>query len=316
VSWGALGVNLVVTAVVVAVLMLATFVYAMRTRAHAIVDTIWPLGFVLIAAVSFGLSSAFGAGDPGRRVLALVLTAVWGLRLGGHIFARNHGQGEDKRYASLLRRNTGSLARFVLRYIYWAQGRFMWFVSLPLQVAMYERASLSFFTWLGVAVWAVGFGFEAIGDLQLRRFKASPGNAGRVLDRGLWRYTRHPNYFGDAVLWFGLWLLACSHWLGILTVAAPVFMANMLIRHTGKKLLEKHMARSKGAAYADYVRRTSGFIPWPPRRLRRWAFMTLGRRVGCDVRLPRPLSPARRARGRRGGSAAGGWRRRRCPSGG
>ena len=86
-----------------------------------------------------------------------------------------------------------------------------------------------------------------------------------MLDRGLWRYTRHPNYFGDAVLWFGLWLLACSHWLGVLTVAAPAFMANMLIRHTGKKLLEKHMARSKGAAYADYVRRTSGFIPWPPR---------------------------------------------------
>jgi steroid 5-alpha reductase family enzyme len=267
VSWGALGVNLVVTAVVVAVLMLATFGYAMRTRVHAIMDTIWPLGFVLIAAVSFGLSS--GHGDTGRRVLVLALTAVWGLRLGGHIFARNHGQGEDKRYASLLRRNTGSLARFVLRHIYWAQGRFMWFVSLPLQVAMYERASLSFVTWLGVAVWTVGFGFEAVGDLQLRRFKASPGNAGRVLDRGLWRYTRHPNYFGDAVLWFGLWLLACSHWLGILTVAAPVFMANMLIRHTGKKLLEKHMARSKGAAYADYVRRTSGFIPWPPRRLRR-----------------------------------------------
>jgi len=265
VSWVALGVNLVVTALVVAVLMLATFVYAMRTRVHAIVDTIWPLGFVLIAAVSFGLSWAFGDGDPGRRVLVLLLTAVWGLRLGGHIFARNHGQGEDKRYASLLRRNTGSLARFVLRYIYWAQGRFMWFVSLPLQVAMYEHASLSFVTWLGVAVWAVGFGFEAIGDWQLRRFRSSAANAGRVLDRGLWRYTRHPNYFGDAVLWFGLWLLACSHWLGVLTVAAPVFMANMLIRHTGKKLLEKHMARSRGTAYADYVRRTSGFIPWPPR---------------------------------------------------
>ena len=102
-----------------------------------------------------------------------------------------------------------------------------------------------------------------MGDEQLRRFKADPANAGRVLDRGLWRYTRHPNYFGDAVVWFGLWLLACSHWLGLLTVAAPIYMTNMLVRHTGKKLLEKHMARSKGAAYADYIRRTSGFIPWP-----------------------------------------------------
>jgi steroid 5-alpha reductase family enzyme len=86
-----------------------------------------------------------------------------------------------------------------------------------------------------------------------------------VLDRGLWRYTRHPNYFGDAMVWFGLWLLACSHWIGLILVACPLYMTNMLVRHTGKRLLEKHMARSKGAGYAEYVRRTSGFIPWPPR---------------------------------------------------
>jgi steroid 5-alpha reductase family enzyme len=180
--------------------------------------------------------------------------------------ARDHGHGLGARYASLLRRNTGSLARFVLRYIYWAQGRVMWFVSLPVQVAMYERASLSWVTWLGVAVWAVGFGFETVGDWQLRRFRASASNAGRVLDRGLWRYTRHPNYFGDSVVWFGLWLLACSYWLGLVLVVSPAYMTNMLVRHTGKRLLEKHMARSKGAAYADYVRRTSGFFPWPPSR--------------------------------------------------
>ena len=263
VSWGPLLVNLAVTAGIVAVLMLATFFYAMRTRVHTIMDTVWPLGFVIIALVSFGLSA--GSGDGGRRVLVLLLTAAWGLRLGTHIFARNRGQGEDKRYASLLRRNRGSLAAFVLRYIYWPQGRVMWFVSLPVQVAMYERAGLSGVTWLGVALWAVGFGFETVGDAQLSRFRADPANAGRVLDRGLWRYTRHPNYFGDAVVWFGLWLLACSHWLGLLVVISPVYMTNMLVRHTGKKLLEKHMARSKGAAYADYVRRTSGFIPWPPR---------------------------------------------------
>ena len=133
-SWGPLLVNLAVTAGTVAVLMLATFGYAMRTRMHTIMDTVWPLGFVIIAAISFGLSA--GDGDTGRRVLVLLLTAVWGLRLGAHIFARNVGHGEDKRYASLLRRNRGNLAVFVLHYIYWAQGRVMWFVSLPLQVAM------------------------------------------------------------------------------------------------------------------------------------------------------------------------------------
>ena len=249
VSWGPLLVNLAVTAGLVAVLMLATFLYAMRTRVHAIMDTIWPLGFVLIALVSFVLSA--GSGAAGRRVLVLVLTAVWGLRLGAHIFSRNRGQGEDKRYASLLRRNRGSLAAFVLRYIYWMQGRVMWFVSLPVQAAMYEHAPLSAVTWLGVAVWAVGFGFEAVGDAQLRRFRADPANAGRVLDRGLWRYTRHPNYFGDAVVWFGLWLLACSHWLGLVLVACPVVHDE----HAGQAHRQAAAREAHGAVQGRGVRR-------------------------------------------------------------
>ena len=193
-SWGPLLVNLGVTAVTVAVLMLATFAYAIRTRVHAIMDTVWALGFVIIALVSFLLS--IGRGLAGRRVLVLVLVAVWGARLSAHIYLRNRGQGEDKRYASLLRRNTGSPARFALRYIYWTQGRVMWFVSLPLQVAMYEHASLGIVTWLGVAVWAVGFGFETVGDWQLRRFRASPSHAGRVVHRGLWRAS--PSRAGNA----------------------------------------------------------------------------------------------------------------------
>jgi steroid 5-alpha reductase family enzyme len=158
-SWGPLLVNLGVTAATVTVMMLATFAYAMRTRVHAIMDTVWGLGFVVIALVSFLLSSGPGVGAAGRRVLVLVLVTIWGLRLSAHIYLRNRGQGEDKRYASLLRRNTGSPAAFVLRHIYWVQGRVMWFVSLPVQVAMYEHAALSFVTWLGVAVWAAGFGF-------------------------------------------------------------------------------------------------------------------------------------------------------------
>jgi steroid 5-alpha reductase family enzyme len=146
-SWGPLLVNLAVTAGLVAVLMLATFAYAMRTRVHAIMDTIWPLGFVLIALVSFLLSA--GSGVAGRRTLVLVLTAIWGLRLGAHIHSRNRGQGEDKRYASLLRRNRGSLAAFALRYIYWMQGRVMWFVSLPVQAeyADYVRRTSGFIPW-------------------------------------------------------------------------------------------------------------------------------------------------------------------------
>ena len=145
-SWGPLLVNLVVTAGLVAVLMLATFLYAMRTRVHAILDTVWPLGFVLIALVSFLLSA--GSGVTGRRVLVLVLTAIWGLRLGAHIYTRNRGQGEDKRYASLLRRNRGNLAAFVLRYIYWmhyAEGSAMPPLLLKLVARRLESAKMPFF---------------------------------------------------------------------------------------------------------------------------------------------------------------------------
>lgn len=265
-SWAALLVSLVVTAGVVAVLLLATFGYAMRTKVHAIMDTVWGLGFIVIAGVSWVLAA--GHGNDGRKALVFALTAAWGLRLSAHIYLRNRGQGEDKRYAALLRHAKGSVAAFALRYVYWEQGKVMWVVSLPLQVAMYEQAGLSAITWIAVAVWAAGVGFEAVGDLQLTRFRADPANAGKVLDRGLWRYTRHPNYFGDAVAWCGLWLLACSHWLGLLTVVSPALMTWMLVRRTGKRLLEKHMLRSKGDAYADYVSRTSGFVPMPPRQQR------------------------------------------------
>ncbi len=262
-TWGSLAVNLAATIGVVAVLMLGTFAYAMRTGVQAIMDTVWSLGFVVIAGASFALSQ--GHGDVTTRAVILTITAVWGLRLSVHIFVRNHGKGEDPRYASLLRRNEGSLARFVLRHIYFAQGRMMWIVSIPVQFAMYEQHPLHAMLWLGGAVWLIGFGFETIGDWQLRRFKSNPANAGKVMAQGLWRYTRHPNYFGDSVVWAGLFLVACSNWVGIVTVISPLIMTNLLVNHTGKALLEKHMGRSKGADYAAYVAHTSGFFPLPPK---------------------------------------------------
>lgn len=262
-TWGPLVVNLVATIAVVAALMLGTFAYAMRTGVQVIMDTMWSLGFVVIAGVTFALSQ--GHGDPTIRIVVLVITAIWGLRLSIHIFVRNHGKGEDPRYASLLRRNQGSVARFVLRYIYFAQGRIMWIVSIPVQFAMYERHPAKALEWIGVAVWAIGFGFETIGDWQLRRFKSNPAHVGKVMDTGLWRYTRHPNYFGDSVVWVGLFLVAASNWVGIVTVVSPIIMTNLLVNHTGKALLEKHLGRSKGEDYASYVARTSGFFPLRPK---------------------------------------------------
>ena len=265
-SWGPLLVNLAVTAGIVAVLMLATFGYAMRTRVHAIMDTVWPLGFVVIASVSFGLSA--GSGDPGRRMLVLVLTAVWGLRLGAHIYLRNRGQGEDKRYASLLRRNRGEPGRLraALHLLGAGPGhvaRVAAGAGRDVRTRCARRRDVAGRGGVG----GVGGGVR-LRDRRGRAAAPVPGRSGQRRAGARPRPValhRHPNYFGDAVVWFGLWPPACSHWLGLLVVISPVYMTNMLVRHTGKKLLEKHMARSKGAAYADYVRRTSGFIPWPPR---------------------------------------------------
>jgi steroid 5-alpha reductase family enzyme len=245
---------------VVLVLGLA-LVAALRQGKHAVVDVAWGLGFVAVALAAF----VVGDGDPARSWLTLGLTAVWGLRLAGHIHRRSRGKGEDPRYDALLARAPGSRTAFAVRRIYLTQGAVMWFVSLPVQVAMVQPEALGVVAWLGVVVWAVGLFFEGVGDWQLERFKADPANKGRVLDTGLWRYTRHPNYFGDACVWWGLSLIAFDAWPGILFVLSPAFMTWNLAKGTGAALLEKDIG-DRRPGYAEYVRRTSGFVPLPPRR--------------------------------------------------
>ena len=256
--------NLAAAALTVGAVMLVTFTVATRIGVHSIVDVVWGLGFVAIAALGFALSRPYG--DPGRRGLVLLLTALWGLRLAVYIGARNRGRGEDPRYARLLRKASGSPARFAVTTVYLPQGLVMWTVSLPVQVAMYERAALGATALAGTIVWTVGLAFEATADWQLARFKADPANAGLVLDCGVWRWSRHPNYFGDVCVWWGLFLVACDAWIGVVTIVAPLLMTHLLVNRTGKALLERHMARSRGPAYADYVARTSGFFPLPPKR--------------------------------------------------
>ncbi|WP_328794137.1 DUF1295 domain-containing protein [Herbidospora solisilvae] len=259
-------INLAATLVAVVLTMAATMAYALRTNNQSIVDSVWGLGFVVVAIVSFVLSLASGEGNLARSLLALVLTAIWGVRLGAYIHHRNRGKGEDPRYAAMLRQNTGPVVPFVLRKIYLPQGAVMWFVSLPVQIAMFQPQPLNVFTWLGVAFWIVGFAFEAIGDAQLARFKADPANEGRVMDQGLWAWTRHPNYFGDAAVWWGLFLIALGTPWALVTIVCPWLMTYLLISKSGKALTEKRMAKSKGQEYVDYVNRTSGFFPLPPRQ--------------------------------------------------
>jgi steroid 5-alpha reductase family enzyme len=196
--------------------------------------------------------------------LLLALVAVWGLRLAWHMHRRNSGKGEDPRYAEMLGRERGNPTVVAIRKVYGVQALALWFVSLPIQVSAAAGAGVPVVAVVGVAVWLLGVAFEAVGDAELAAFKADPDNRGKVMDRGLWSWTRHPNYFGDASVWWGLWLVAASAWPGVLTVLSPVVMTYFLAFATGAKLLERHMAQRPG--YAAYQQRTSAFLPRPPRR--------------------------------------------------
>lgn len=270
-DWPAFGLGAAVTLGVTWLLLTATWAVAVRIGRHSIVDVVWGSGFVVVATVSLLLASAQDAGDAGRSRLVLALTAVWGIRLAVHIARRSVGAGEDPRYADIQARATGSPAAHMYRRVYLTQTAALWFVSLPVQVAMYQGGPLwsgasLVLTSFGVLAWGTGMFFEAVGDWQLERFKADPANRGKVNDRGLWRYTRHPNYFGDACVWWGLYVLAASHWSGQVFLLSPVLMTWTLARGTGAPLTEKRMQSSR-KGYAEYVQRTSGFLPRPPRRV-------------------------------------------------
>jgi steroid 5-alpha reductase family enzyme len=216
---------------------------------------------VLVAWVVYAASSGHGEGT--RRLHVALLVTVWGARLAGYIALRNRGKGEDPRYAAMLEGDADPGRRAL--WIYLTQGVALWFVSLPVQVAMFETSDPGVLLYAGTAVWLVGVGFESVGDFQLARFRAAPDSAGRVMDRGLWRYTRHPNYFGDACVWWGLWLIAAQQWQGLATVLSPVLMTWTLTRKTGTPTLEQGMA-DRRPGYREYVERTSSFFPLPPRR--------------------------------------------------
>ncbi len=254
---------MIATLVAVAASMILIWALSLALRDASIVDIFWGAGFVIIAAVSFYFSEGFG----GRKILMHSLVAVWGVRLTLHIFLRNRGKGEDYRYQSMRRRHGGRFWIVSLYTVFAFQGVLMWVISLPLQIAQVSKTPDRFtlFDYFGVAVWGVGFYFEALGDWQLKRFKSNPKNKGKVMRRGLWAWTRHPNYFGDATVWWGYFLIALSTPLGAWTLVSPLIMTFLLMKVSGVALLEKSLAKTK-PEYADYVRRTSAFFPLPPKR--------------------------------------------------
>ena len=243
--------------------MLLIWIVSLALRNSSIVDIFWGAGFVLANWVYFLLTPE---GWPARKWLLAGLVTLWGLRLSLYILYRNWGKPEDFRYRKW---------REEAPHIWWwksfftvflLQGLLMWVISAPLLAAQLGQRPLTILDGVAVVVWAIGFFFEAVGDFQMARFKANPANKGQVLDHGVWRYTRHPNYFGDATQWWGYYLFAASAG-GWWTIFSPIIMTTLLVRVSGVALLEKTLKERK-PEYREYIERTSAFIPWFPRRPR------------------------------------------------
>ena len=256
--------TLLVTAAALLVLQGVTFAVALRVGKHSVVDTAWGIGIALAALAAFltsGWLTTGGHGDTTRRALLLTASVLWGLRLAAYVGWRNHGQPEDPRYADMLR---GQTHLYALRMVYLLQAAILWLATVPVQLGMLERAPVGPVAVAGTVLFGVGFFFESVGDWQLARFKASATD-GQFLDRGLWRYTRHPNYFGDFCMWWGLFGISLGSWRELPAIVGPLLMTFILTRGTGARMTDRRMT-ARRPQYADYVARTSGFIPLPPKR--------------------------------------------------
>lgn len=244
----------------ITLLLTAVWVASLKKRDASIIDPFWSLTFVVALFVYIWKSPA---PDGARRWLLASLVLVWALRLAIYLFWRNWGKPEDRRYVAMRERQGANFPVVSLFTVFWVQAALAWVVSLPLLAGVDGSLPLHAYDWIGVALWTLGMSFQVVGDFQLARFKAAANNEGAVLDSGLWRYTRHPNYFGEFCIWwgFGCFALALGAWWALL---GPAVMSVMLLQVSGVALLESDIA-DRRPGYREYVRRTSAFFPWPPR---------------------------------------------------
>lgn len=260
--WALLATN----AAILVACFVALWAICLKTRDVTPVDSFWALGMVVMALSTYALS----AGQPDRKALLLFLCAAWGLRLGGYMIWRWRSHGTDRRYAALLGKAEAQkgwgFAKASALLVFATQAPLLYIVCLPVQVGQYAvQPALGTLAWIGAALSLFGTLFEATGDLQLIAFKKDPANQGKVMDRGLWRYTRHPNYFGDACAWWGIYLVAAETAEGVWTFIGPALLTWTLMKWSGAPTVEGKMKRTK-PDYAAYVARTSGFLPWFPKR--------------------------------------------------
>jgi steroid 5-alpha reductase family enzyme len=253
----------VVAAGSLAACMFALWLVSLPTRNSSLVDLYWgPAAFQVVA-----VCAALAPATTARVELLLAMVGVWALRLAVYLARRNLGHGEDARYTAMRRQHGDAWAWRSLFIVFGLQGVLVWVVTWPVRdaIAAAAAAPLGLLDLAGVALWATGFLFEAVGDAQLARFKADPSSKGQVMDRGLWRYTRHPNYFGEVCMAWALYGVALAGGAPAWTAGAPVLMTVLLVKVSGVSLLESTIGQRR-PGYADYVKRTSALIPWPPRR--------------------------------------------------
>ncbi|MCU0571878.1 MAG: DUF1295 domain-containing protein [Syntrophobacteraceae bacterium] len=249
--------NLVVILAAMVLLWLASIV----KRDASIADIFWGSGFVLIAWITFHQADGYWF----RKWLILLATSYWGARLSLHIGLRNRGKGEDPRYRAMREQHGGRFWWVSLFSVFGLQGILLWVISLPVQAALGSPHPQQPVIWdfFGMAVWLVGFSWEAVADWQLARFKSDPANRSRVMRSGLWAWSRHPNYFGESLVWWGIFLIAMADPRNLWTIVGPITILFLLLRVSGVALTEKTIA-GRRPEYVDYVRTTNAFFPGPP----------------------------------------------------
>ena len=250
-----------------AALALLTWVASLVRHDVSLVDRTWSLMIVAAGLVYAALLP--GPGDW-RGPAMLAVAGVWAVRLSAYISWRNWGHGEDRRYQAIRARNQPHFAFKSLYLVFALQAVLAWVVAMPFLAGWSGARPAGWLDVAGLALAVFGVVFEAVGDAQMARFKADPAHRGQVMDRGLWRYTRHPNYFGEACVWWGLWAMALSargwsDWAGLASVVSPLLMTVLLLKVSGVRLLEQDL-RARGPAYRDYMVRTNAFIPGLPRK--------------------------------------------------
>ena len=244
-------------------LMTGVWLLSLVKRDASVVDVFWGLGFVLVAWLTFFQTDGY----LGRKLLLIMLTTIWGLRLAVHILVRNWGHGEDRRYQAWRTQHGERFWWISLFTVFGLQAVLLWVISIVVQVGQLspEPARFVWLDGLGATLWAIGFGFEAVADWQLARFKADPANLGKVMNHGLWAYSRHPNYFGECLVWWGLYLITLATPGGAWAIISPVVITFLLLKVSGVTLLEKTILDTR-PEYKDYIKTTSSFFPWFPKK--------------------------------------------------